>query len=71
MGGLHGVVANIVDSDVVLSELELQSLSFIDFQTNTQRVRYKYLILYRYELKNNMAQPAEAVEYTDCISAEG
>ena len=33
----HGIVANVLDCDIVVSKFELQSLYYVHFRTNTLR----------------------------------
>ena len=34
-GSLHGVVANVMDCDIVVSDFDLQSCCYVHFRTNT------------------------------------
>ena len=60
----RGVVANVLDCDIVVSEFALQSYYYIHFQTNTLEKYMNSIFL-------TTAYSVRAVEDTDCISAEG
>ena len=63
---LYGAVVNLLDCDIVVSKFELLCY-YIHFWTNTPGKGKKPITpTLSYE-----AQSTEAVEYADCISAEG
>ena len=41
---LRGVVANVMNCDIVVSEFELQSCYYVNFRTNTRVKNVKFLI---------------------------
>ena len=53
MGGSpHGVVANMLDCNIIVSEFKLQLHYYVYFQTNTLGEGMKLLILPSYSLKS-------------------
>ena len=67
-------VANVLDCNIVVSEFELQSRYYVHFRTIVLGKVMNSLIPSSNGLNNStivLAQSAGAIEYTDCISAEG
>ena len=51
-GSLHGVVANMLDCNIVVSEFELQFRNYVYFWTNTFGKGINLLVTLHYELSS-------------------